>query len=161
MDMKIQKTNAARLLDKAGVAYDLVPYAVDENDLSAKHLIEQLGNEGASVYKTLVLHGGKTGHFVCVIPGLAELDLKQAARASGGKKCELIAMKDLFALTGYVRGGCSPLAMKKRFPTFIDASAAALDAVHVSAGVRGLQLRLAPDDLLRQTGGVYAALCHE
>lgn len=157
--MKAQKTNAARLLDKAKVTYTLVPYTVDENDLSAAHLMAQLGEEGDSVFKTLVLHGDKTGYFVCVIPGLDDLDLKKAAKASGNKKCELIPMKDLFALTGYVRGGCSPLGMKKRFPTFIDQSAEDRSVVHVSAGVRGLQLRLAPGDLLRQSGASYASLC--
>ena len=159
--MKKQKTNTARLLDKAGVTYSLVSYCVDENDLSAGHLMKQLGEEGNTVFKTLVLRGDKNGCFVCVIPGMAELDLKKAAKASGNKKCELLPIKDLFRLTGYVRGGCSPLCMKKKFPTFMDESAIGMEILHVSAGIRGLQLRLAPDDLLYQMNGSYAELCQQ
>ena len=157
--MKRQKTNAARLLDTAGTPYELVPYEADENDLSAAHLSAQLGEEGGSVFKTLVLSGERTGHFVCVIPGDAELDLKKAARASGNKKCELIPVKELFAVTGYVRGGCSPLGMKKHFPTFLDEQVWLWDAIHVSAGQRGLQLRIAPADLLEQAEATECDLC--
>ncbi len=117
--MKINKTNAARLLDKAKIAYELIPYEVDENDLSAVHVAASLGENIEQVFKTLVLHGDKSGYFVCVIPGEHEVDLKLAAKASGNKKCELIPVKELLPLTGYIRGGCSPIGMKKHFPTYI------------------------------------------
>mgnify|MGYP000376720771 FL=1 len=116
--MKINKTNVARLLDKAKVAYQLVPYEVDENDLSATHVADQLGENVAQVFKTLVLHGDKSGYFVCVIPGADEVDLKKAAKVSGNKSCEMIPVKELLPLTGYIRGGCSPIGMKKHFPTY-------------------------------------------
>ena len=112
--MKINKTNVARLLDKAKVAYQLVPYEVDENDLSATHVADQLGENVAQVFKTLVLHGDKSGYFVCVIPGADEVDLKKAAKVSGNKSCEMIPVKELLPLTGYIRGGCSPIGMNRR-----------------------------------------------
>jgi ybaK/ebsC protein len=149
--MKPHKTNAARALDRAKIAYDLVPYEVDENDLSAVHLAEQLGEDIARVFKTLVLRGDKTGYFVCLVPGGDEADLKKAARLSGNKSCALIPLKDLFALTGYIRGGCSPFAMKKPFATYIHSSVSEGPFVYVSAGQRGLQLKMAPDDLVRET----------
>ena len=111
--MKINKTNAARLLDKAKIAYELIPYEVDENDLSAVHVAASLGEDINCVFKTLILHGDKSGYFVCVIPGEHEVDLKLAAKASGNKKCDLIPVKELLPLTGYIRGGCSPIGMKK------------------------------------------------
>ena len=116
--MKINKTNAARLLDKAKIAYELIPNEVDENDLSAIHVADSLGENIEQVFKTLVLHGDKNGHFVCVIPGEHEVDLKLAAKASGNKKCDLIPMKELLPLTGYIRGGCTPIGMKKPFQLF-------------------------------------------
>jgi Cys-tRNA(Pro)/Cys-tRNA(Cys) deacylase len=122
-------------------------------------LAEQLGDEGGSVFKTLVLRGDKNGPFVCVVPGGAELDLKKAAGASGNKHCGLIPMKELFPLTGYVRGGCSPLGMKKRFPTYLDESALLWEAIHVSAGQRGLQLRIAPGDLAERAEAAVCDLC--
>ncbi len=155
----IAKTNAARLLDTMHLSYELVPYAVDEEDLSAAHLSAQLGEDGGKVYKTLVLKGDKTGYLVCVIPGTAELDLKKAAAHSGNKSCVMLPLKDLQSVTGYIRGGCSPLAMKKHFPTFIDTSAFALPDVFVSAGKRGLQLRLAPADLQKAAHAIAADLC--
>ena len=112
---KINKTNAARLLDKAKIAYELIPYEVDEKDLSAIHVAASLGEDIEQVFKTLILHGDKTGYFVCVIPGEHEVDLKLAAKVSGNKKCDLIPMKELLPLTGYIRGGCSPIGMKKPF----------------------------------------------
>lgn len=145
---KESKTNAARLLDKAGVKYSLNTYEVDENDLSAVHVAEQLGVRAGLLFKTLVLHGDRTGHFVCVIPGDSEVDLKKAARVSGNKKADLIPMKELLPLTGYVRGGCSPIGMKKRFPTYVDVSANAETIIYISAGVRGLQIKIAPADLV-------------
>ena len=117
MAKKTIKTNAARLLDQAKIAYELISYEVDENDLGATHLAETIGEDIAQVFKTLVLHGDKTGHLVCVIPGAEEVDLKKAARVSGNKKVEMIHMKDLLPTTGYIRGGCSPVGMKKQFPT--------------------------------------------
>ena len=145
---KQEKTNAARLLDKAGIAYQLVPYEVDENDLAATHIADQLGEPIEQVFKTLVLCGDKTGHFVCVVPGNAEVDLKAAAKVSGNKKCDLIPMKELLGVTGYIRGGCSPVGMKKPFPTYFHSTAMEYPYIYVSAGVRGLQLRVAPADLI-------------
>lgn len=146
--MKIEKTNAARLLDKAAIEYELIPYEVDEEDLSAVHVAEQLGEPVEKVFKTLVLKGDKSGYFVCVIPGADELDLKLAAKVSGNKNCDLIPMKDLLSVTGYIRGACSPIGMKKHFPTYIHHSCKNFDKIYVSAGKRGLQLYLAPGDLV-------------
>ena len=139
--MKINKTNAARLLDKAKIAYELIPYEVDENDLSAIHVADSLGENIEQVFKTLVLHGDKNGHFVCVIPGEHEVDLKLAAKASGNKKCDLIPMKELLPLTGYIRGGCTPIGMKKTFSTYIHESCLNYPYIYISAGQRGLHLQ--------------------
>ena len=155
---KIAKTNAARLLDREKVAYELVPYPVDEDDLSAAHLAAVLGLDVNQIFKTLVLHGDKTGHFVCIVPGGAELDMKKAARISGNKSCSLIAMKDLLPLTGYMRGGCSPVGMKKPFPAYIDTSALHYPLIYVSAGQRGLQFRLNPTELVRVIAATVDAL---
>lgn len=152
----INKTNAARLLDKASIAYTLVPYEVDETDLSAVHLASTIGEPIEQVFKTIVLHGDRTGHFVCVLPGHLEIDLKKAAKASANKKAELIPMKELLPLTGYIRGGCSPVGMKKAFPTFFHSTIADFERVYVSAGQRGLQLFIAPSDLIKFTGGTIA-----
>lgn len=158
MKEKINKTNAARLLDKAKIAYELIPYEVDENDLSAIHVAASLGEDINRVFKTLVLRGDKTGCFVCVIPGEHEVDLKQAARVSGNKKCDLIPMKELLPLTGYIRGGCSPIGMKKAFPTYIHQSCADFDYIYISAGQRGLQAKLNPDDLVKLVNATICAL---
>ncbi len=155
---KIQKTNAARLLDKAKIAYELIPYPVDENNLAADHVAEALGEDINQVFKTIVLHGDRSGHFVCVIPGNAEVDLKKAARIAGAKKAELIHMKELLPLTGYIRGGCSPVGMKKPLPTFFHSSACDYPFIYVSAGQRGLQFRIAPADLITFTGASTADL---
>ncbi len=156
--MKISKTNVARLLDKAKVTYRLVPYEVDENDLSAIHVAEQLGENVEQVFKTLVLHGDKSGYFVCIIPGADEVDLKKAAKVSGNKKCEMIPMKELLPLTGYIRGGCSPIGMKKHFPTYIHETAEKFERLFVSAGERGLQVELSPADLIREARAEVADL---
>ena len=148
MAKKIEKTNAARLLDKAGLHYNLIPYEFDENDLAAQHVADSLGQDIAKVFKTLVLHGDKTGHIVAVIPGNMEVDLKALAKVSGNKKVEMIAMKDLLQVTGYIRGGCSPIGMKKRFPTYFHTTALDQDVIYVSAGVRGLQIEISPQDLI-------------
>ena len=158
---KIEKTNAARLLDRAKIEYELIPYEVDENDLAATHVAEQLGEDIATVFKTLVLRGDRTGHLVCVVPGDHEVDLKAAARVSGNKWVEMIAMKELLPTTGYIRGGCSPIGMKKQYPTVYDASVLEYDSVMFSAGKIGFQVELAPTELIRLTAGITADLCEE
>ena len=161
MAKKIDKTNAARLLDKAKVAYKLVPYTVDENNLAAPHVAEELGEDIATVFKTLVLRGDRAGLFVCVIPGDKEVDLKAAARVSGNKKADLIAMKELLPTTGYIRGGCSPIVMKKPLPTFIHATCLEHERIYVSAGVRGLQIAISPADLIAYVGATVSELVAE
>ena len=158
---KIEKTNAARLLDRAKIKYELIPYTVDEQNLAATHVAEQLGEDIATVFKTLILVGDRTGHLVCVVPGNHEVDLKAAARVSGNKKVEMIAMKELLPTTGYIRGGCSPIGMKKQFPTYVHSSALEHDAIYISAGVRGLQIRIAPTDLISFVGAEVAEISHE
>lgn len=156
MAKKIEKTNAARLLDRARISYDLIPYEFDENDLAAQHVADSLGQPIERVFKTLVLHGDRSGHIVCVVPGNGEVDLKALAKVSGNKKVEMIAMKDLLAVTGYIRGGCSPIGMKKKFPTYFHTTALDFETIYVSAGVRGLQVELAPSDLIGYVDGVVA-----
>ena len=156
MAKRIDKTNAARLLDKAKIAYDLVPYTVDENNLAATHVAEELGEDIATVFKTLVLRGDRTGLFVCVIPGDKEVDLKAAAKVSGNKKCEMIPMKELLPTTGYIRGGCSPIGMKKPLPTFFHSTATEHECIYISAGVRGLQIAIDPTDLIAYVGATVA-----
>ena len=155
---RIEKTNAARLLDRAKIAYELIPYRVDEEHLAATHVAEQLGEDIACVFKTLVLKGDRTGYFVCVVPGDHEGDLKAAAKVSGNKKVDLIPMKELLPVTGYIRGGCSPIGMKKAFPTYIHASASEHPFIYISAGVRGLQLKLAPADLAAYVRAAFAEI---
>lgn len=149
--MKISKTNVARLLDQAKLSYEVIPYEVDESDLSAVHVAEDLGEDPNQVFKTLVLVGDKTGLFVCVVPGAAQVDLKLAAKASGNKKCEMLHMKDLLGTVGYIRGACSPIGMKKEFPTYIDEHCLDFEHIYVSAGKRGLQIKIAPKDLIMFT----------
>ena len=158
---KNDKTNAARLLDAASVKYELIPYVVDETDLGAQHIADQLGEDIDQVFKTLVLKGDKTGHLVCVIPGAEEVDLKKAAKVSGNKKVDLIPMKELLPTTGYIRGGCSPVGMKKPFPTFIDESCILYDYIYVSAGVRGLQFKIDPQALVAFVGADIVDLIAE
>lgn len=153
---KINKTNVARLLDKAKIPYELIPYEVDEEDLSAVHVAASLGEDMETVFKTLVLQGDKSSYFVCVIPGDHEIDLKLAAKASGNKKCDLIPMKELLPLTGYIRGGCSPIGMKKTFPVYIHQTCLNHSYIYISAGQRGLQLKLSPKDLIEE---VHAKVC--
>ena len=156
--MKINKTNAARLLDKAKIRYELIPYEVDEADLSAVHVATDLGENVEQVFKTLVLQGDKTGYFVCIIPGNKELNLKLAAKVSGNKSCDLIPMKELLPLTGYIRGACSPLGMKKHFPTYIHETCLLFPFIFVSAGQRGLQIKVAPEALIREIRGEVCCL---
>ena len=156
MAKRIDKTNAARLLDRAKIAYYLIPYTVDEDNLAATHVAEELGEDIATVFKTLVLRGDRTGLFVCVIPGDKEVDLKAAAKVSGNKKCEMIPMKELLPLTGYIRGGCSPIGMKKPLPTYFHSTATDHPRIYISAGVRGLQIAIAPADLIAYVGATVA-----
>lgn len=148
----MKKTNAARLLDAQSVSYELAQYEVDESDLSAVSLAKKIGQDVEQIFKTLVLRGDKTGIFVCVIPGNAEVDLKKAAKVSGNKNCAMVQQKELLPLTGYIRGGCSPIGMKKPFPTFIHETCILFDTIFVSAGQRGLQFKINPDDLIKVTG---------
>ena len=145
--MQVPKTNAARLLDAAGIPYTLVPYEVDEEHLEASHVAQHLGEDLDRVFKTLVLRGDRNGLFVCVIPGSLEVDLKVAARISGNKSCAMIHVKELLPLTGYIRGGCSPIGIKKPLPTFLHESAFLWDSIYISAGIRGLQIGIAPQAL--------------
>lgn len=146
---KLNKTNAARILDREGVEYELIPYTVDPDNLAADHVASELGEPIEQVYKTLVLHGDKTGHFVCVIAGNREVDLKKAAKVSGNKKAEMIPMKELLPVTGYIRGGCTAIGMKKKFPVYVSSEMVDFPYIYVSAGQRGLQLKLKPADLIR------------
>ena len=158
---KIEKTNAARLLDRTKISYELVPYEVDENNLAATHVAEQLGEDIETVFKTLILSGDRNGYLVCVVPGHHEVDLKAAARVSGNKKVEMLPMKELLPTTGYIRGGCSPIGMKKRFPTYIHTSCSDHPFIYISAGVRGLQIRIAPADLISFVTAEVADISHE
>ena len=146
---KEAKTNAARILDTLGISYDLKTYEVDENDLSAVHVAESVGMPIEMVYKTLVCRGDKNGVLMAVIPGGGELDLKALAAASGNKRVEMVHLKEVFGLTGYIRGGCSPLGAKKDYPVYLDASAEAQEVIAISAGKRGEQIILKPADLVQ------------
>ncbi|MFA8342531.1 MAG: Cys-tRNA(Pro) deacylase [Rhodothermaceae bacterium] len=141
------KTNAVRLLEAQKIKYDTVEYEFNEEEIDAVSVARKIGEEPEIVFKTLVATGDKTGHIVFVIPGNYDLDLKKAAKASGNKKVELIKLKDLQPLTGYIRGGCSPIGMKKLFPTYIDETAELYDELFCSAGVRGMQLKIDPQEL--------------
>ena len=151
---KIQKTNAARILDRCGISYELLTYPVDESDLSAVHVAEVTGIPLERLYKTLVVRGDRTGILMAVVPGGGELDLKAAAAASGNKRAEMVHLKEVFDLTGYVRGGCSPLGAKKAYPVYLDESALAHERICISAGRRGEQIELAPGDLVRAVDAV-------
>ena len=151
-----EKTNAARILDRLKINYELVEYTVDPDNLAADHVAEELGEPIEQVYKTLVLRGDKNGLLVCVVAGNREVDLKKAAKASGNKKVEMIAMKELLPLTGYIRGGCTSIGMKKHYPTFLSEEAMEFPFIYVSAGKRGLQLKLSPADLLKAANATPA-----
>ncbi|MDD4096295.1 MAG: Cys-tRNA(Pro) deacylase [Oscillospiraceae bacterium] len=150
------KTNAIRMLEKAGLAFRLVTYEVDEEDLSGVHVAQTLGLPVEQVVKTLVLKGDKTGYLVACIPVETELDLKALATASGNKTCEMIAVRELLPLTGYIRGGCSPVGMKKPFPTFFDEAVTLYDWISVSAGMRGAQILIDPQALIEFIGAEVA-----
>lgn len=150
------KTNAMRLLDKAGIDYSVKEYAFDEDDLDGRHAAEGVGMPYEQVFKTLVTRGAKGGYFVFCIPVDKELNLKKAASAAKEKSIEMIHVKELLPLTGYIRGGCSPVGMKKSFPTFVDETAVLFDIIAVSGGARGVQIVLPPDKLIEYTGAEYA-----
>jgi Cys-tRNA(Pro)/Cys-tRNA(Cys) deacylase len=154
----MSKTNAIRILESHKIKFETVSYEVDENDLSGITVANKINAEPDSVFKTLVGVGDKTGYVVFCIPVTQELNLKKAAAASGNKKVEMIKLKDLFPLTGYVRGGCSPIGMKKLFPTYIDETAQLFEMIFVSAGARGMQIKINPGDLYKMVDGYYADL---
>jgi Cys-tRNA(Pro)/Cys-tRNA(Cys) deacylase len=154
----VEKTNVMRLLEAAGIDFEVRSYTVDEEDLSAAHAAEAAGLDADTVFKTIVLRGERIGPFVCVIPGPCETDLKKAAKAAGDKAASPLPLKELEPLTGYIRGGCSPIGMKKKLPTFIDETALVFDQVSVSAGRRGLQVLVAPADLARMAGAEFVDL---
>ncbi|MEA4921364.1 MAG: Cys-tRNA(Pro) deacylase [Clostridiaceae bacterium] len=152
----MSKTNVMRMLERQKAEFDILTYTIDENDLSGEHAALELGLDPKMVYKTLVLHGDKTGYIVACIPVCATLDLKALAKCSENKNVEMIHVKDLFDITGYVRGGCSPIGMKKLFPTYIDQSIVSFDKIAFSAGQRGMQIKTAPANLIKT---VAAQLC--
>lgn len=152
----MKKTNAARLLDAKSINYNLIEYEVDESDLSATALAKKIGQNIEQIFKTLVLRGDKTGVFVAIIPGNAEVDLKKAAKISGNKNCAMVHQKELLPLTGYIRGGCSPLGMKKPYPIYIHETCQLFDFIFVSAGQRGLQIKINPEDLIKVTSAVVS-----
>ncbi len=155
---KLQKTNAMRKLDAAKIEYEIKSYAVDENDLSGVHIAEQIGLSSAQTFKTLVTRGDKTGVTVFCIPSDKEIDLKAAASVTKNKKIEMLHTSELLATTGYIRGGCSPVGMKKNFPTYIDESALSFERITVSSGTRGMQLLLDPRRLIEYTGAILCAV---
>lgn len=152
------KTNALRLLETAGIETEVFEYEVDESDLSGVHIAEVLGTDPDTVFKTLVCRGDKNGINVFVIPVAAELDLKKCAVVSKNKRVEMIQVKELLGLTGYIRGGCSPVGMKKKYPTYIDETAIVFDKIYVSAGMRGMQVKLNPEALAEYVGAEFCDL---
>ena len=157
----MKKTNAMRMLDRAKIPYEVREYDVDENDLSGEHVAAQLGEDFDRVFKTLVLRGERTGYIVCCIPVDRELDLKKAAKAAGDKRAELLPLKELLPVTGYIRGGCSPVGMKKKFPTFIEETAVLFDRIAVSAGMRGKQILVDPEALAQYVEAAFVPLIRE
>ncbi len=152
------KTNAARILDREGIHYDLRTYEVDESDLSAPHVAEAIGMPPEQVFKTLVARGDRQGVLMACIPGNTELDLKALAAAAGDRKVELVPVKEVLGLTGYIRGGVSPVGTKKPYPFYLDETAELWDVISVSAGVRGCQMLVAPADLARITAATICAI---
>lgn len=156
--MKSHKTNAVRLLEANNIIHSIVTYEVDENDLSGITVANKIGVEPERVFKTLVTRGEKTGINVFCIPVTEELNLKKAAAVCGDKKIEMIKEKELLSFTGYIKGGCSPIGMKKHYPTFIDESAQLFDEISVSAGIRGMQIMIKPDNLAKLVGNNFSDL---
>ncbi len=155
----MNKTNAMRLLEQAGIEFETREYEVDESDLSGESVAKKVGLDPDSVFKTLVVRGDKKGIAVFCVPVTAELDLKKAAKATGDKKIEMVHVKELLGLTGYIRGGCSPVGMKKQYPTFIDETCILFDRIAVSAGVRGAQIIAEPDKLAEYVGAKVIDIC--
>ena len=153
-----KKTNAARILDRMGIGYELKEYPVDVNDLSAVNVAAKVGMPVQQVFKTLVARGDKTGVLMACIPGDGELDLKALAAASGNKKTEMVYLKEVLGLTGYIRGGCSPLGAKKEYPVYLDKSAENWEIIAISAGKRGEQIMLAPADLIQAVHAVVTKI---
>jgi Cys-tRNA(Pro)/Cys-tRNA(Cys) deacylase len=145
------KTNAMRILEKENISFETKEYEVDEDDLSGEHIAKQLGLDCQQVFKTLVARGEKNGIMVFCIPVSEELDLKKASVVVKDKKIEMVHVKELLGLTGYIRGGCSPIGMKKKYPTFIDETAILFEQIYISAGIRGAQLVMNPEDMIRFT----------
>ena len=152
------KTNAVRLVEQAGIPVREEFYEFDENDLNGNHAAEAIGKPAEEVFKTLVARGERTGINVFCIPVCFELDLKKAAKVAGDKNMAMIPVKELLGLTGYIRGGCSPVAMKKKYPTFMDETAQLYDEIAVSAGARGHQMLLNPEDLARLVAAKFVDL---
>ena len=150
------KTNAMRLLEAAKIPFEIMEYEVDENNLSGMSTAKKTGKDPSQVFKTLVFCGEKNGFGVCCIPTCEELDLKKTAKAFGEKKVEMLHVKDLLKTTGYIRGGCSPVGMKKQFATVIDETATLFDKIYVSAGVRGIMLGIEPNALAEFVGAEFA-----
>jgi Cys-tRNA(Pro)/Cys-tRNA(Cys) deacylase len=153
-----QKTNAARQLDQKGITYSIRQYDVDEADLSAQAAADKMGFPIERVFKTIVVRGDKTGVLLCCIPGHLELDLKALAYLSGNKKAEVVSLKEVQPLTGYIRGGVSPIGTKKKYPVFMDSSSQRFDQIAVSAGLRGFQISIHPDDLVKATDARYGSI---
>ena len=153
-----QKTNVLRILDSMGIRYHVVTYPVGDEHLDAPSVARELAVSPDIVFKTLVAHDETHAIHVFCIPGAAALDLKKAAKATGSRKVELVNLKDLTPLTGYVRGGCSPIGMKKKYPTWIDEIASTFDAIYINAGARGMQVVLSPADACRAAGALFADL---
>jgi Cys-tRNA(Pro)/Cys-tRNA(Cys) deacylase len=156
MAKKVAKTNAARILDKENVAHEVLQYDPQDGKIDGVSVAAKIGYPAETVYKTLVAAGSSKQHYVFIIPVAEELDLKAAAKAAGEKKIEMVPVKEILNLTGYIRGGCSPLGMKKPFPSFLARQAESLDEIIVSAGKIGMQLKLAPEDLIKTMNGQYA-----
>lgn len=150
----MNKTNVMRLLEQAGISYKAEEYEYNEDDLSGVHAAEVLNIDPDMMFKTLVARGDKNGIMVFCIPVAEELDLKKAAKAANDKKIELVQVKELLGLTGYIRGGCSPIGMKKKYPTYIEETALLFDEISVSAGARGCQVMLNPEELIEYVGAV-------
>lgn len=154
----MNKTNVIRLLEANKIPHEIKIYQVDENDLSGTTVAQKISIDEKTVFKTLVVEGDKTGIVVFCVPVNSELNLKKAATVSGNKKVELIPTKNLLAITGYIRGGCSPIGMKKKYPTYIDETAQLFDKIYFSAGIRGMQIGLHPDNLQRLTSAIFSEL---